>query len=168
MRTHHIACLLFVALAACSGNPKSLTDSGNASLGKGDYKAALSDFDAALTKLGTDTRNPDYLRAALGRCQALAHLDPKRATTDFIELAKAQKGEVREGDFSLIANELLRVDTHDSRMQAIDVMVAGNAMFPESTKLKAIGDAVLASATRAKDPEGIKAITSLGYGGGAK
>lgn len=176
MRTHRFACFLFVALTACSGNPKSLTDAGNAALGSGDYKAALADFEGALDKLGSKALekradDPDarlYLKAAIGRCQALAHVDPKKATQEFVALAKARPQDVKESDFSLIASELLRTNTNESRMQAIDLMVSGNQMFPESTKLKAIGDAVLASATKANDPESIKRVNSMGYGGGGK
>jgi hypothetical protein len=162
------ALFLVLATSACSGDAKSSTDAGYADLGSGDDKAALAHFDEALGKIGADTHDADYLRAALGRCQALAHVDPKKATTEFIALAGTQKGHIVEGDFSLIANELLRVDTNESRMAAIDVMVAGNTMFPESTKLKKIGDAVMASAERAHDPESIKRCSSMGYGGGGR
>ncbi len=168
MRTTSLAALLLIGLSACSGSPKSLTEDGYTALGSGDNKAALADFEKALDKIGADTKCPDYLPAALGRCKALAHIDPKRAATDFIALAKAQKGHIVEGDVSLIAYELLHVDTNESRMRAIDVMVAGNTMFPESTKLKGIGNEVMTSAERAHDPESVKRLSGLGYGGSGK
>jgi hypothetical protein len=168
MLTRPIACLFLVALAACSKDPKSLTDSGYANLGKGDNKAALEDFDAALPKIDASASPEAYLRAAIGRCQALAHVDPKRATTDFIALANAHKGQVRESDFSLLANELLRVDTNAARMLAVDLLAAAKPMFPDSGKLVAISVEVEKSATRAKDPDAIRALNGIGYGGGSK
>jgi hypothetical protein len=168
MRTISLTALLLIGLAACSGDAKSLTEDGNAALGSGDNKAALADFEKALDKIGTDTKSSQYLQASLGRCKALAHVDPNKAATEFIALAKAEKGRILEGDVSLIAYELLRAGTNDSRMRAIDVMVAGNELFPESTKLKGIGNEVMAAAERAKDPESIKRLNGLGYGGSGK
>src|SRR6185503_315197 len=74
-----VAGLIVVGLTACSKDPKSLTDSGSAHLGKGENKAALADFEDALAKIGSDTASPLYLRAAIGKCEALARIDPKRA-----------------------------------------------------------------------------------------
>jgi hypothetical protein len=168
MRTTTFASLLLLGLAACSGNAKSLTDAGYADLGGGNYKDALGDFEKALEKIGTNTNDDSYLPAALGRAQALAHFDPKKAGADFIALATSKKGRVVEGDFSMLANELLKVGTNDARMEAIDVMVAGNTMFPESTKLKSIGDQVMKAAQQANDPASVKRLNSMGYAGGGK
>jgi hypothetical protein len=163
-----ISCLLLLGLAACSGSAQSLTEDGNRELGSGNYKAARDDFEKALDKLGTNTSDVNYLPAALGRCRALAHVDPKKAGTDFIALATANKGHVEENDFSMIAVELLLVGTNEARMEAIDVMVAGNTMFPESTKLKGIGDKVMQAAQAGNDPASVKRLNSLGYSGGGK
>jgi hypothetical protein len=168
MRTTPLAALLLIGFAACSGSPKSLTEDGYTALGSGDNKAALADFEKALDKIGTDTKLPEYLRAALGRCQALTRIDPKKAATDFIALATAQKGKIVEGDFTLIADGLIKANTSESRLQAIEVMKAGTKLFPESTKLKQIGNQILAAAEKANDPASLKELSGLGYGGSGK
>lgn len=165
MRTITISGLLLIGLGSCSGSAQSLTENGNRELGSGDYKAALSDFEKALDKLGTDTQSNEYLQAALGRCQALARTDPKKAATEFIALAQAQKGRVLESDFTLIADALLKANTNESRKQAIEVMVAGTKLFPTSTKLKDIGNKIYAEAQKAGDPESMKSLQGLGYAG---
>jgi len=166
MHTTWIACLLLTALASCSADPKSLTDAGYANLGKGQNEAALSEFEQALAEIGSDTTDPNWLRAAIGSCQARAHVDAKRAKEEFLALARTQPGRIVEGDFSLMANEFLRVDTTESRMEAIKLMEAGKMMFPESPKLHAIGNAVYTSASRAKDDAVLKELSGLGYTGG--
>jgi hypothetical protein len=163
-----VACLLVVALSSCSKDPKSLTDSGSAHLGKGEYESALSDFEDALREIGGETGTELYRRAAIGKFQALARIDPKRARAEFVELAKARSGKFVEGDFTAVAHALMSGKTSEGRMEAVELVKAAHAAFPESPKLHAIGEAVLAEATRTNDPAAIEAINSLGYGGGGK
>lgn len=165
MRTLTLFASLSIALASCSGSAQSLTEDGNRELGSGDYKAALADFEKALDKLGSNTGSTEYLQAAIGRCQALARVDPKKAATEFVALAQAQKGRVQEADFTLIADALLKANTNESRKQAIEVMVAGTKLFPSSTKLKDIGNQIYAAAQKANDPEAMKSLQGLGYAG---
>ena len=167
MRTTTLALLLSIGLAACSGNAQSLTEDGNRELGSGNYEAAQADFEKAIEKLGSDTSSQDYLRAALGRCQALTRIDPKKAASEFVTLAAADK-RIVESDFTLIADGLVKANTNESRMQAIEVMKAGTSQFPKSAKLKDIGNQILAAAEKANDPESLKALSGLGYGGSGK
>lgn len=148
-----------LVLAGCSGgNPKELTSEGYAALGKGDHSGALSKFDAALG--GLDTKHDQYLRATLGRCEALAKVDPARARTNFLELAKTMPEKVREDDYSLVCNALLQAK---ARLDAIDVMKAGHERFPESPKMLAMVEAVKSAATRENDSESVAKLKSMGY-----
>ena len=153
---------VLLTATACSGSdPAALTSEGYAALGKGDNSGALSKFESALS--GLDAQHPEYLRAALGRCRALAHVDPPRARSSFLDLAKAMPAKIGEDDYSLICNELLQVG---ATIDAIDVMKAGHDRFPKSPKMEAMVSAVEAAAKREKSPEALNKLKGLGYAGG--
>ncbi|MCY2958798.1 MAG: hypothetical protein NTY35_01435 [Planctomycetota bacterium] len=162
MRSILSIALLF--LAACGGSdPKSLSSEGYAALGKGDAKSALTKFDAALQ--GLEATHPEYLRASLGRCEALARTDGAGAKAAFLDLAKKLPAKVGEGDYGLVCSAMLQ---GGFTLDAIDVMDAGNKRFPTSAKMKATHDAVVAAANREATPEALKKLDSLGYAGGGK
>lgn len=145
--------------AGCSGSdPKALTNEGYAALGKGDMASALSKFDKALE--GLDTKHDQYLRATLGRCEALAKTDPARAKTTFFQVTMAQPEKVREDDYSLVCNALLQAG---ATLDAIDVMKAGHDRFPESPKMIAMVEAVKSAAKREKTSEAVEKLKSMGY-----
>ncbi len=157
MRPYLSIALLF--LAACGGSdPKALTGEGYAALGKGDAKSALTKFDEALK--GLETTNPEYLRAALGRCEALARNDGPGAKKAFLDLAKQLPEKVREDDYSLVCAGLIQ---GGFTVDAVDVMDAGNQRFKGSKKMKETLDAVMNAAKRASTPEALKKLASLGY-----
>lgn len=152
--------LLF--LAACSGSdPKALTSEGYAALGKGDYRGALSKFDDAIA--GLKPSDKDYLRAALGRCEALARVDDKAAKAAFLELAKQAPDQVVERDYSRLCNQLIQ---GGFTVTAVEVMDAGNQRFKGSKEMKETLDAVMAAAKRDKTPDALRKLESLGYAGG--
>ncbi len=154
--------LVLLLLVACSGSdPSTLRKEGNEALGKGDYKGALSKFESAIS--GLDPQHPEYLRIDLGRIQALCHVDPARARTAFLELAKAMPAKVGENDYSLICSRLLDVG---ATLDAIDVMKAGHDRFPESSTMKAMVKAVEEAAAREATPEALNKLKGLGYAGG--
>lgn len=162
MRPLLLFALLF--LAACGGSdPKSLTSEGYTALGKGDAKAALSKFDAALS--GLEATHPEYLRAALGRCEALARTDGAGAKKAFLDLVAKVPDKVREDDYGLVCSAMLQ---GGFTLDAIDVMDSGNKRFPTSAKMKATKDAVVAAANREATPEALRKLDSLGYAGGGK
>jgi hypothetical protein len=159
MRAHHLL-LAFLITSCGSSDPKVLTDSGSAALNSGDAAKAVSEFDEALGHM--DASHPDYLRASVGRCQALAKLDPNRAKEDFLALASAQPGKVHEPDFAAVATELVK---RNSITQAVAVAEAGMQMFPESPAMKSLLDQIGDAAKKAKDPEALKRLKGLGYAG---
>lgn len=159
MRPYLSIALLF--LAACGGSdPKALTGEGYAALGKGDAKSALSKFDEALA--GLDAKHPEYVRASLGRCQALAKTDGAAAKKAFLELVARNAQGVREDDYGLVCSDMLQAGF---TMDAIDVMDAGQQRFPESPRMIATKQAVVEAAKREKTPDALKKLESLGYAG---
>ena len=153
--------LLALLVASCgSSDPKALTDSGSAALNSGDPARAVSEFDRALEHM--DAGHPEYLRASIGRCQALARIDPNRAKEEFLALARAQPSKVREPDFATVAAELVR---HNAITPAVAVAEAGMRMFPESPSMKSLLDLVGDAAKKASDPAALKRLKGLGYAG---
>lgn len=153
--------MLLLLLGACSSSnsdPKSLTDAGSVALNKGDAKTAAEDFDKALKQM--DASNPEYIRAAVGRCQALARLKQKEAKDEFLALAKAQPGKITALDFEMVADELV---TRRSFQDAVAVMHAGVQMFPESPKMEKVRRVVIEESQKAADPEALKDLKGLGY-----
>ncbi len=156
--------ILLLLLAACGGSDsKALTSAGYAALGKGDAKAALANFDSALT--GMEASNSEYIRASLGRCAALARMDGANATKSFLELAAKVPEKVREDDYGLVCSALLQ---GGFRMDAMDVMKAGDDRFPTSAKMKATSAAVVAATQREALPAELQKLDSLGYAGSGK
>ncbi len=159
MRAHIL--LLTLLISSCgSSDPKALTDSGSAALNSGDAAKAVSEFDKALGHM--DASHADYLRASVGRCQALARIDANRAKEDFLALARAQPSKVREPDFATVATELVKAN---SIVQAVAVAEGGMKMFPDSPSMKSLRDQIGDAAKKAKDPEALKRLKGLGYAG---
>jgi hypothetical protein len=157
-----VAALL--GLGSCSSSdPKSLTDDGYAALGKGENKSAAESFERALAQIGTNANDPSFLRASLGRCVALAKIDPVRARTEFIALAKAQPGKVREDDFTLVGSALLVAGSPKALLEAIDLLKTGEEFYPGSAKVKDFKERVIADSKRSQDPEAVRKLKSFGY-----
>ncbi|MFO1010913.1 MAG: hypothetical protein U1F29_12685 [Planctomycetota bacterium] len=158
MRSTPLAALLFV-LAACSNHdPAALTTEGTSKLGAGDAKAALECFDEALGRM--QPSNGDFMRASMGRFQALARLDGTRAKNEFLAFHSAHSDRVKESEFKLVVDELVK---RGQLGPAADVVDAGRKAFPESPLmtqlLKTVGDA------SKKDPEAMKKLKGMGYVG---
>ena len=153
-----LACL--VAAACGSSDPKALTDDGAAALNSGKAKEALADFDRALQHM--DSAHPDFLRASIGRCQALARTDAARAQTDFLALAQNPSAKVGAQDYTTVALDLVQ-----SRAigPAVAIAEAGLKRFPDSKAMKTLRDKVGAAAKKAHDPEAMKKLQGLGYAG---
>jgi len=156
--------LALLGLAACGGSdPESLVREGAAALGKGDAGSALSRFDDALD--GLPSTDPIYLRAALGRCEALARTDGALAREAFLELAAKLPDKVREDDYGLVCSWLIQ---GGFTLDAIDVMKAGDTRFPNSAQMMTTLDAVIAAANRADTPDALKKLETMGYVGGGQ
>ena len=156
-----IVVLAALLLGSCApSDPKTLTDEGASALGAGDAAKAQESFEAALT--GIDPSHPEWLRASIGRCQALARRDGPAAKKAFLELATAHPSRVNEQDFSLVVSELVQ---HDAIVEAIDVMDAGVKLYPESPAMQTIKEKVLAASSKSKDAGALEKLKGLGYVG---
>lgn len=161
MRTPTLLLALALAFTSCGGSdPKVLTDKGTAALGAGDTKTAIESFDAALSKMNAG--DPDYLRAQMGRIQALVRVDAKKAKDDFLALAHTG-AKVEEQDFSLVVNEMMK---KGAVPEAAEVTNAGIKRFPESPKMFAIQKQVHEASAKVKDPKDLEKLKGLGYTGG--
>jgi len=148
-----------VILIGCgSKDPQALTNEGMSAMNGGDAKAALVAFDGALAAM--DATHPEYMRAAVGRCQALARIDPAKGAADFLALAKANPTRIKDQDFHVVVSEYVRVRKFTD---AVRMMYEGNVMFPTSEKMLKIKEAVIAESKKANDAEAIKALKGIGY-----
>jgi hypothetical protein len=151
---------LLLVLASCGGgDPRALTDAGSAALNGGDPRLALRNFDAALAAMEGETAHPQRLEASIGRVQALARIDPKRAVEDFLALAKSGAA-VGDNDFSLVAWELMRAN---AMTQAVDLMHEGQLLHPQSKTMAELKDQVIAETKRKGDAGALKQLQGLGY-----
>lgn len=150
--------LLLLATSCGPKDPQALTTAGMTAMNGGDAKGALSSFEEALQ--GMKAGDPDYMRAAVGRCQALARIDPTRGKTDFLALAKANAKDVKDQDFHVVVSEFVR---QRKFTDAIAIMHEGNQLFAGSKKMDEITKAVVAESQKAQDEAAISALKSLGY-----
>lgn len=160
-RPSHLALTLGLLLSGCSGSdPKALTAEGTSKLSAGDAKSALECFDEALARM--QPQGGDFMRASMGRFQALARLEPKRAQTEFLAFQTAHGGEVKEAEFKIIVDELIRRGNFGP---ATDIIEAGQKAFPGSPLmaqlLKSAGDA----ASKSNDPAAKARLKGMGYVG---
>jgi major membrane immunogen (membrane-anchored lipoprotein) len=155
-----LLCLTTVLAACGSSDPKELTDQGSAALGSGDVSTAIERFDAALKHM--DAKHPDYVRASMGRCQALVRQNPRQAKDEFLALSRTAQGHIHEQDFSAIAGELVKTG---AVTEAVEVMDAGLKAFPESPQMQILKQKVVEASTKSKDPAALKALKGLGYTG---
>jgi hypothetical protein len=151
---------LLLVLASCGGgDPRALTDAGSAALNGGDPRLALRNFDAALAAMEGAAAHPQRLEASIGRVQALARIDPKRAVEDFLALAKSGAA-VGDNDFSLVAWELMRAN---AMTQAVDLMHEGQLLHPQSKTMAELKEQVIAETKRKGDAGALKQLQGLGY-----
>lgn len=157
MRT--LAALALVFAAACSSSdPKVLMTEASQALAAGDASAAVAKYERAIERL--DKQSVEFLRASMGRFQALARLDGTRAKNEFLAFHSAHSDRVKESEFKLVVDELVK---RGQLGPAADVVDAGRKAFPESPLmtqlLKTVGDA------SKKDPEAMKKLKGMGYVG---
>jgi hypothetical protein len=146
-------------LAACSSSdPRERTNQGTQALGAGDAKGAVEHFDAAIARL--TPQDPDFLRASMGRFQALARLEPTRTKNEFLAFQAAHPDKVRDEDFKVVVDELLQ---RNSLTAASEIVTAGKKAFPESTTIVGLVQAVGDAAKKAKDPSAMNTMKGLGY-----
>jgi hypothetical protein len=159
MRRHPalpLVALLFAgALTFCFAgcderDPKALTDAATDAFQSRDYKTGLAGFENALEHM--DASNAQYMRAALGRCGALAHVDPAKAR---IEIA----------DVHLVVSEFVNVRELGF---ATDIMAGVQSILPHTKALQDLGNSVADAALKAGDTKTSSRLSTLGYVGSGK
>src|SRR6188768_2107484 len=160
MRRLHVFLALVPLFASCSGgsDPKELTNDAMVAIGSGDWNAGLAGFEKALEHM--DPTSPEYMRASIGRCRALARLDPARGKSEFLKLADAQKSRIEFQDFHLMVGEFMGRGDYPT---AVDMMESAKAMFPGSPKFKEMADSVVKASKNAGDSRALAKLKSLGY-----
>ncbi len=153
-------CLFLLAASCSESDPKVLTDSGTAALGSGDSAAAAKSFEAALSHM--DAKHPDFLRASMGKCQALARQNPMEAKQEFLDLARKHPELIKEPDYTTIIRELVQ---KRAASEAIEVVEAGMKAFPNSMSMIAIRDEVGDELEKSHDPAALDKLKGLGYTG---
>ena len=139
-------------LASCSGGSGSPQEDGYAALQAGDYTAAVTHLDEALTT--SKSGSTDYVEMAVARCQALAHVDAARCTADFLAIGSA----VQAKDFSLVVAELV---ADEKFLEAIDLLEAGVNRFAENPKMEQLKKLVIMASL--EDPAANAKLKGLGY-----
>ncbi|MDZ4773046.1 MAG: hypothetical protein SGI72_07910 [Planctomycetota bacterium] len=172
MRKIHSAPLVLLFVAALSSlafvgcgesDPKALTDAATEAIQVRDFKGGLANFDAALAHM--DAANPQYMRASLGRCVALAHVDPAKGKEEFLKLAEALKAKLTPADVHFVVSAFVGARELE---HATDIMERMKAMFPLSKEMQDIGNSVADAAIKAGDTKVQEKLRGLGYVGSAK
>lgn len=159
MRRLHLALVLPLLVASCGeSDPKVLTDQATEALHAGRWDQSLGGFEDALRHM--EPGHTQYMRASLGRCTTLVHVDPARAKTEFLKLAESQKGRIASEDFHVMISEY--VNNRDFTA-AVDLTEAGKNLFPKDARMFEIGNSVADAAKRAGDSKAVNRLNSLGY-----
>ncbi len=162
MRTPTLVLALTLALSACGGatDPASLNDAGAKALNSGDYVEAATQYDAALTAIGTDTSNAQYDRAMWGLIEAGAQVDAERSKDLFLDFAKANSAVMSAKDYGKVGSWLSDAGAYT---QAVYVVDAGVKAYPETPALLTLMESIGVAAAKAGDPEAADAMSGLGY-----
>jgi hypothetical protein len=158
-RLHLILALVPLFVCACgSETPEELTASAQVSIAAGDWQKGLAGFEKALEKL--TPADAQYMQASLGRCRALARLEPAKGKSEFLKLAEAQKSKVEFQDFHLMVGDFLYKREF---LTAIDMMESAKAMYPGAPKFKEMADSVVKASKAAGDSRALDRLRTLGY-----
>lgn len=160
-----VSVLALFVLTSCNGgasDPKILADAASEALNAGDYSRSLEDFDAALTLM--DRTHAQFLRASLGRCVALAHVDPARGKVEFLRLAADLGATITPNDVHYVVSAFVKAREFG---HATDIMVKLKDLYPDSKEIQAIGDGVAAAARTAGDTVTVDRLGGHGYFGTA-
>lgn len=163
MRTFAVLALALIpcGVAACSSSdPKVLTAEAGQALAAGDAEGAVAKYERAIERL--DTKSPEFLRASMGRFQALARTEPTRAAREFKAFQAAQASRVQDADFKTVIDELL---ARDSLTQATDVLEVAQRSFPDSPVVTQLVQRVGDAAKKRGDSDAMRRLGGMGYVG---
>jgi hypothetical protein len=152
--------LLAPTLGSCGGaaTPADNVQSGSTALGKSDWRAAQTSFEAALAALAPT--DPSYKKAKMGQVEALIQLDAARAQSEFLAYAQSAGEGVDSKDWR---NVMTKLTAKGKFAEAIAVLDAGLKSRPQDADIKKMGDAIKVEAEKAGDANALGALAGLGY-----
>jgi len=158
--THFALALGLALLGSCGGSatPAENVQAGSTALGKSDWRAAQSSFEAALAALPAE--DAAYKRAKLGQVEALIQLDATRAKTEFLAYADSAAATLDSKDWRAVMTKLT---AKGKFAEAIGVLEAGLKKHPQDGDIKKMGDAIKVAAEKAGDSGALDSLKGLGY-----
>jgi hypothetical protein len=159
MRTFAVFAL--VCLAACSSSdPKVLTAEAGQALAAGDAAGAVAKYERAIERL--DKQSVEFLRASMGRFQALARIEPTRTAREFKAFQAAQAGRVQDADFQTVIDELI---AKGAFTPATELLELGQLTFRDSPLIAQLVQKVGKAAEQAGDKDAAAKLKGIGYVG---
>ena len=159
MRT--FAAFALVCLAACSSSdPKVLMGEASQALSAGDAPAAVAKYERAIERL--DTKSVDFLRASMGRFQALAHVSQTQTVREFTAFHAAYAGRVQDADFKTVIDALL---ASNSIKGATELVELGQRTYAGSPVIAQLVQSVGKAAEKSGDADSAGKLKGLGYVG---
>ena len=145
-----------LTLVACGGAGEDVDIAVLVQTGK--YSAAIS---AAETQLTTVEKGSEAHKDLLiNYAAALAESDAEKARDEFLAFAKAHEGLIAPTDYKYVVSQLR---THDSYVEAIDVMDAGKKRWPEDETMDLMVAALKQDIESSGDAAAAAKMKGLGY-----
>lgn len=149
--------LALLTFTACDGSAS--IDADIATLVQtGDYSAAIAAAEAQLPKV--EQGSEAHKSLVIDYASALAESDAKKARDEFLTFAKAHESLVAPTDYKYVVSQLR---THDSFIEAIDVMDAGKKRWPEDATLDEMVAALKQDIETSGDTAAAAKMKGLGY-----
>ena len=153
-------CLLPLCACGGGGDARSTMTEATTALDSGDFAGAAAKYTAAMAKM-TDADAAMKLEAELGLLQANAHLEPKKAKTDFLALVEREA--VEYSSYNSMVSALAADGNFD---EAIEVLKVGMEKLKEDEpKLKQLVQKVGDMAKNAGAAGALSELEGLGYVG---
>lgn len=157
-----LTALCLLPLCACNGggDARSTMTAANEALDSGDYAGAATKYTAAMAKMNEGDAAM-RLEAKLGLLQANAHLQPKKAKSDFLALVEREA--VEYPSYNSMVSALAADGNFD---EAIEVLKKGmEKLKDDEPKLKQLVQRVGDMAKNAGASGALSELEGLGYVG---
>lgn len=157
----HLAVLALVFAAACSSSdPKVLTAEAGQALAAGDAPAAVEKYERAIERL--DKQSAEFLRASMGRFQALARVSPTQTAREFTAFHTAYASRVQDADFQTVVDELIAKSAFPA---ATELCTLGQRSYPNSPVIAQLVQRVGKAAEKFGDKDSATKLKGIGYVG---
>lgn len=151
--------LALCLLAACGGSGEDALQAGVTKLSAGDYAGAAVLLEQAAKS--QTAGSPGFKQANLALAQARAHLDPKKAFSEFSELLGQHPELIQADDVARVANALS--DVTSGILPAAELVEQYTKEFPDTAAAFAPIKKKIEARKNDVSDEDRKALESLGY-----